>query len=214
MIKQNLVSEIPFHGPTSFVKLSIILVFLLLIITATVYQEGFSSRVTYCQAKDGNYYLVRNLKDKRRAANLLAKMNGRVKYLLKHLRKKHYNNRDIIRLCRNYNEHQLSEATKDSQHTSYSINKGEKIVFCLRHRHEDQREHLTDINTMMFVAIHELAHLMSSSIGHTPEFWRNMRFLLREAEKCPRKIYEYIPYHLEPVRYCGTLITDTPYRKE
>jgi len=34
---------------------------------------------------------------------------------------------------------------------------------------------------MLFVAIHELGHLMTKSIGHNTEFWDNMRFLLKEA---------------------------------
>ena len=200
----------------NLLKLAIILAIFVILVSLTFYQENFKSALTYCQAKDGRYYMVRNLSDKKRAADLLCKMNKRIKCLLKYLRKKHYNNRAIVRLCRNYNEHQLSESPKTSDHTSYSINKGEKIVFCLRHRHSDQQEHLTDTNTMMFVAIHELAHLMSKSIGHTKEFWDNMKFLLKEATLCPyhsgRQIYNYVPYHRKPVRYCGTIINDTPYQ--
>ena len=64
----------------------------------------------------------------------------------------------------------------------------------------------------MFVAIHELAHLMSHSIGHTPEFWNNMRWLLKEATDCPREIYKYVPYHEQPTEYCGIIINDTPLR--
>ena len=35
----------------------------------------------------------------------------------------------------------------------------------------------------MFVALHELAHVMSSSIGHTEEFWDNFRYLLKKLLK-------------------------------
>jgi len=190
--------------------LLIIVLFVVIIFSLTYFSENFS---TFCQAKDGNYYLVRDLKDKKKAANLLARVNRRIKYFLQHLRKKHYNNRDVARLYRNYNEHQLTEAPPNSEHTSYSVNKGEKIVFCLRHRHDDQKEVLTDVNTMMFVAIHELAHLMSNSIGHTKEFWKNMEWLLKEAIICPRNIYKYVPYHESPVKYCGIVINDTPYKE-
>ena len=195
-------------------SLILIIILFLLLFSLSRFTEHFSDKITYCQAKDGNYYLVRDLKDKRRAANLLARVNRRIKRFIDYLRKRHYNNREVSRLFRNYNEHQLTEAPKSSENTSYSINKGEKIVFCLRHRHEDQDEHLTDINTMMFVAIHELAHLMSNSVGHTPEFWKNMSFLLQEAITCPNKIYQYVPYHETPVKYCGIMINDTPYKVE
>ena len=60
----------------------------------------------------------------------------------------------------------------------------------------------------MFVAIHELAHLMTESIGHTPEFWDNMRFLLKKAIEL--KIYIKQDFRKSPVSYCGTKITDSP----
>ena len=34
----------------------------------------------------------------------------------------------------------------------------------------------------MFVTIHELAHVMTKSIGHKTEFWDNFKFLLQEAK--------------------------------
>ena len=61
---------------------------------------------------------------------------------------------------------------------------------------------------MMFVAIHELAHLMTKSIGHTAEFWDNMRFLLKEGIKIG--VYVKQDFNKSPVEYCGTQITDTP----
>ena len=32
-----------------------------------------------------------------------------------------------------------------------------------------------------FVALHELSHVMTVSVGHTQEFWENFKFLLKEA---------------------------------
>ena len=63
-------------------------------------------------------------------------------------------------------------------------------------------------NTIMFVALHELAHTMTQSIGHTEEFWDNFRFLLKEA--IAKGIYKYKNYKEEPEAYCGISITDTP----
>ena len=81
----------------------------------------------------------------------------------------------------NFNPDNITETDKDSKYTSYSVNKGEKMVFCLRSR--DEKNNLVDINTIMFVAIHELAHTMTKSIGHTQEFWDKFRTLLKNARK-------------------------------
>ena len=61
---------------------------------------------------------------------------------------------------------------------------------------------------MMFVAIHELAHTMTKSIGHTEEFWDNFRTLLKNARKLG--IYERVNYNETPKSYCGIKITDDP----
>ena len=63
----------------------------------------------------------------------------------------------------------------------------------------------------MFVVIHELAHVMTKSVGHTPEFWDNMAYLLERGEELgmynPKNYKEY------PVDYCGMEINTTPYKK-
>ena len=66
-----------------------------------------------------------------------------------------------------------------------------------------------DDNTIMFVVIHELAHVMTDEVGHTPLFWENMKFLLEEAEKVG--IYRPVNYSEEPSQYCGMEINTTPY---
>jgi hypothetical protein len=61
---------------------------------------------------------------------------------------------------------------------------------------------------MMFVAIHELSHLMTEEVGHPPDFWNNFKFLLKVAIEL--KVYKYIDFNAYPKDYCGTKITDTP----
>ena len=111
-----------------------------------------------------------------------------------------------IEFNRKINPDNITETDKGSKYTSYSINKGEKMVFCLRSR--DEKNNLEDLNTMMFVAIHELAHTMTKSIGHTPEFWDNFRTLLKNARKLG--IYKRVNYNETPKSYCGIKITDDP----
>ena len=68
---------------------------------------------------------------------------------------------------------------------------------------------LIDLDTLTFVAIHELAHIMTVSIGHKAEFWGNMKFLLQNAKEA--KIHEPKDYKKDPEEYCGMTISDNPY---
>jgi WLM domain len=66
----------------------------------------------------------------------------------------------------------------ENGYTSYSVNKGEKIVMCVRQKDNS----LVPKNVVMYVGIHELSHIMTSDIGHTPEFWDNFKFLLAKGQ--------------------------------
>jgi len=114
---------------------------------------------------------------------------------------------DINRLIKNYNPDVLSENTPDSKFTSYSENKGQKLVFCLRDKATNK---LVDLNTMMFVGLHELSHLMTKSIGHTEEFWNNFKIILRISIRLG--LYKCQNFEKESKAYCGTRITDSPLR--
>jgi hypothetical protein len=65
-----------------------------------------------------------------------------------------------------------------------------------------------DENTVMFVILHEMAHLMTESIGHLPEFWSNFRRILGDAVRVG--IYRPVNYAHTPMPYCGKMITDSP----
>ena len=113
---------------------------------------------------------------------------------------------DIKRLVKNYNPEALSETTPDSQYTSYSVNKGEKLIMCLRSKQADEK--LVKENIMTFVSIHELAHLMTKSIGHSEDFWNNMRLLLKIA--IDNDLYKNVDFNKTPEPYCGIKISDNP----
>ena len=76
------------------------------------------------------------------------------------------------------------------------------MAFCLDT--EKQNGQLIDINTLTFVALHELAHVATKSIGHTDEFWANFKFLLQQAQQIG--VYKPIDYSKKPKRYCGMTI--------
>lgn len=178
-----------------------------IIATLILQYENFSNEVTLVRSNvDGYDYLVRNVKDKQDAADLLANLKKRCKKLVSHMKNNHGRKHCVKRLVDNFNPDNISEGAKSNKYTSYSVNKGEKIVFCLRSR--DKEESLTDINIILFVAIHELAHVMTKSIGHTEEFWTNFKFLLEQAIDIG--VYRHHDYRKHPVKYCGTEITDSP----
>lgn len=155
---------------------------------------------------DNQLYKVQSLPDKQDAADLLAKIRDNSILLTEHLRKAYQGDPRTERLIVNFNPSSISEGSNRTEYTSYSVNKGEKIVFCLRSKNEDNR--LVDVNTIMFVALHELAHVATVSTGHTDEFWNNFTWLLQEAINIG--IYKEHDYKTKPVKYCGIKITDSP----
>lgn len=171
-----------------------------------------SSRYPLVEVKssiDGQTYRVRDLGDKQQAADLLAKVRTRMKKLYVHLQSKFPDKPQVKRLLQRFeaNPNRILEATPDAEHTSYSVNKGEKVHLCLRQR-QGGDESLVNENVMIFVALHEMAHMITDEIGHPPEFWNNFGWLLKEAESIGA--YQYQDFKAHPVRYCGTNITDQP----
>ena len=158
---------------------------------------------------DGRTYKVRDLSDKQNAANLLAKLRLKLSTLCDNLEKKYPDKAQVKQIARNFraDPDRFLEATPDAQHTSYSVNKGEAIHLCLRQR-QTHDESLVQENVMMFVALHELAHICTKDIGHTPDFWNNFGWLLKEAEAMG--LYTYTDFQAQPVSYCGMSITDSP----
>lgn len=157
---------------------------------------------------DGRTYKVRDLPDKQRAADLLATLRMRLGQLMDSLVQAFPNKPQVQRLQQNFKADptRFLESTPDAEHTSYSVNKGESVHFCLRQR--DGSEQIVDDNVMMFVALHEMSHFITKSIGHDQEFWNNFGWLLREAEQ--RKLYTPTDFKSHPVMYCGVTITDSP----
>lgn len=158
---------------------------------------------------DGKLYRVRDMRDKQQAADLLAKVRLRMKKLYAHLASTFPDKPQVKRLLQRFeaNPERLLEATPDAEHTSYSVNKGESVHLCLRQR-QGADENLVNENVMVFVSLHEMAHMITDSVGHEPEFWNNFGWLLKQAENLG--VYQYQDFKAHPVRYCGTNITDQP----
>ena len=185
-----------------------------ILLSVIIYVDSKNNEVEYVISTfDNNRYLVRKMPDAQEAANLLSKIRHNLTKLVQYLQQKcdskekcgNYTE-GVKRLLYKFNPNNIVETGKSSKYTSYSINKGEKVVLCLRSR--DGKEELIDKNTLMFVSLHELAHIMTKSIGHTDEFWNNFKYLLKDAIKM--NIYVGVDYNRNPKKYCGITVSDTP----
>jgi len=162
---------------------------------------------------DGNEYLVRNLGDRQRAADVLGRLNVNVRRLIAHLEENHADDERTRFLARNWDPTRVTELRHSrGEVTSYTINKT-SMVMCLR---DKDTEDIEEFNEVMFVCLHECAHMAvpvdpatgRQHEGHGRMFWDTMRFLVGEAVRIG--IYTHRDYSASPQRYCGITINATP----
>jgi hypothetical protein len=161
-------------------------------------------------SNSGYKFLVHNDKFKKESANILSEIITRMYKLRNHL----VNNKgdfpefkdSISLLEQNLNQERTNiyENSPNSDYTSYSVNKGEEVVFCLKSKKTGE---LHKINLLMYVAIHEMAHIGCHEIGHTELFKKIFEFYAKESIKIG--IYKYDDYDSNPVEYCGMVLSST-----
>ena len=183
------------------------LAFLLgIIILLVILHLIYSSETKWVRSDlDNKYYLIKsnNITEKeyKENANALAEINRRIEILIKAKESQYPKLREL------YKQEKLSEAAIDSRFTSFTVNKND-IHLCLRTRNDSKR--LYEINHLMYVMLHELAHMANWDdagnpiIGHGPEFVKIFRDLVKTS--IDLSIYEYIDYSKKPVEYCGIMI--------
>lgn len=153
-------------------------------------------------------YLVYDDDKKNESAILLEKVTENMFKLKTYL----YTNRDkfedvkdyIKQLHRNLNKDRtlIYENDPKSDLTSFSVNKGEEIAFCLKSKKTGD---IHDVNLIMYVAIHEMAHIACPEIGHGELFKKIFKFLTEQAIELG--IYKYDDYDSKPVEYCGMILS-------
>jgi hypothetical protein len=184
-----------------------VLIIFVVVMSLKIYQESDAFNLKCIVSDvDGNTYCVRERAKLQLAADLLATVTGKLKKLVKFIDAEYPNQNNVKRCVKNFNPKVVKETLPTSSYTAYSENKGEKLAFCTNTTKNGDK--LIDENTLTFVAIHELGHLMTKSIGHTEEFWKNFKFLLQNAKKIG--IYNPVDYKTKPVGYCGMTISDNP----
>jgi hypothetical protein len=155
---------------------------------------------------------VQDLPGKDEAAERIAKVKQNIQKIVSLYKQDEYvSDKPTQLLVERYRPDSILENSVTSKDTSYSENKGEKIVICLRDKNDPPAYPFVDMNTVMFVVLHEMAHLMTAELSsgkHTPEFWANFRRLLEDASRIG--IYTPVNYAKSPVDYCGMKITDSP----
>lgn len=187
-----------------------IIIGFILILTILLVFQNYKKDIAYIKSSiDGRKYLVYNLKYRQLAADTLAKTRQKLVGLCDKLKEKYPKDERIKRMIRKFNPDNIVETEPGSKYTSYSINKGEKMVLCLRSR--DGEDRIVRENIIMFVALHELAHIMTLSVGHTKEFWDNFEFLLKEAMQYG--YYTDVDFNNDTHDYCGIQITDSPLKR-
>jgi predicted metal-dependent hydrolase len=189
------------------IRFIIIIILIIILIFVAKLKSG---PLKYVQSDiDDKYYLVRDLEDKQKAANMLARIRTNIDTLKKHLITnidKYPEMEQYINQLNNNLEYTTYKESKiDSIYTSYSINKGEQLVFCLRSKKESSQLH--KLNLVMYVTLHEMAHVACPEYGHTDLFKRIFAFLTKVA--IDNEIYTKIPFNDEPVEYCGLTISDS-----
>ena len=184
-----------------------VLIIFVVVMSLKIYQESDAFNLKCIVSDvDGNTYCVRERAKLQLAADLLATVTGKLKKLVKFIGVEYPDQKNVKRCVKNFNPKVIKETLPTSSYTAYSENKGEKLAFCTNTTKDGDK--LIDENTLTFVAIHELGHLMTKSIGHTDEFWKNFKFLLQNAKKIG--IYNPVDYKTKPVEYCGMSISDNP----
>ena len=162
MVKQNLIA----------IGLALALALLTL---WTWFHHGDASLKCVISSVDGERYCVRERQHLDKAADLLATTSQHMSKVVDYCQQNYPDDEAVQRMVSRYDPIQIKETLPTSEFTAYSENKGQKMALCVNKKRDGTK--LIDQNTLTFVALHELAHIMSVSIGHTKEFWKNFKFM-------------------------------------
>lgn len=165
-------------------------------------QQRYTIKKAVCSRKTGECIQMRQTKE---AANQLATVKKNLIRLVATLKSKYPDSPDVTRLVSRFSPDAILEGSNNSGLTTYTVNKGQEIAFCLRTR-DNQRALETDMNTLMYVALHELSHILDENHdpNHKNGFPKKMQFIIKEAVEIG--IYSPRDYRTTPAEHCGITI--------
>jgi len=195
-----------------------------------LYQTGHLNfnESTVCSNLDGACYKIINSFEKsshKQAADELAKINNFNAKFITYLRNKYLwddnalnsvslHNADMRaiteNLIKNYNPNVLKENNPESQtNTSYVLEKGASIAFCLREKNSG-KNNFEDDQMIIFVNLHEISHLAMNyhDPSHSQDFWKTFRLVAQAA--ADSGLYKPIDYRNHPSNYCGVHVDYNP----
>ncbi|MFW6015580.1 MAG: hypothetical protein ACOCRK_04020 [bacterium] len=165
--------------------------------------ESFTSKkIEYSNGE--TYYVDMDRDNSTEAVKVLKKLNRDVKTLIDHLAEDNETDYRIKNYFKRWKD-KINEGNPDSSDSSYTVNKGMKFVICLRDKETGK---IHDYNVLMFVTLHEIAHVMCNRYGHPSEFWDTFKWLLKGAERYLR--IRFSDYSMENKKYCNTTIHTNP----
>lgn len=109
----------------------------------------------------------------------------------------------VVQLLNVFNNNRIQENKNpsDPSKLAFTRGKGKIIKLCLRRTENVSEEEF--LSLIKHVILHELAHVITISQGHTLEFWQKFKFLIDEAESAG--LYVPADYKKKPIKYCNLL---------
>jgi hypothetical protein len=223
-IEKELLANIPAGLTMRALVFAIIIVILIIIICNT---QPFAT----VQVDGRKWRVLQDYSNNAEAAELLSDVNASIIEFMRYLKEKYHvgetddiiaeegpihqqvaqgdNYTIVCTLLSNYNPDVFYESdNRTTFETSWTVNKGDAMYICLRDKNDPTQ--LIDRNLVLFVMLHEAAHIANyNGWGHPPRFWEVFKFLLHEAEESG--IMRNIDYARYPQWYCGLYMDYNPY---
>lgn len=169
-------------------------ILLVVLLACIVVRLRRAPHMTWAAAPNGAVYWVRNVVDRHIVAERLALLHDRLRRLVEGIRASYPGDPRLAALERRWNG-TIAEVERPGD-IAYSINK-RAVYLCVR----DARGQLENVESTTYVLLHEVAHVLTDTYGHPPEFWRNFRWLVELAERMG--LYKYQDFDAAHVTHCG-----------
>lgn len=185
---------------------SVIIILIIIIFISLIYLIGNTYGVYIKSPVTNKTYLLKSTGDISKALNIMETLDINIKKIVNKLDETIMNYpryyKYLLNLTKKINKIKLYENVYN-RGTSYNINKGKYIIVCIR----SKKDVFYDMNTLMYVIIHEIAHIACPEYGHTSLFKNLNEILLNIAIEL--NIYTFVDYNMYPVNYCGIILNKT-----